>query len=36
MLQPEDVGQVAVMIAGLPARAHIPEVVIKPLNQEFA
>jgi NAD(P)-dependent dehydrogenase (short-subunit alcohol dehydrogenase family) len=36
MLQPEDVGQVVAMIAGLPTRAHIPEVIIKPLNQGFA
>ena len=35
MLQPEDVGQVVAMIAGLPVRAHIPEVVVKPLNQGF-
>ena len=36
MLQPEDVGQVVAMIASLPARAHIPEVIIKPLKQKFA
>ena len=36
ILQPEDVGQVVALIASLPARAHIPEVVVKPLKQPFA
>lgn len=36
ILQPEDVGAAVVMIAALPARAHIPELVIKPTWQEFA
>lgn len=35
ILQPEDVGQLVAAIACLPARAHVPEVVIKPLQQEF-
>ena len=35
ILQPEDVGQLVVAIANLPARAHIPEVVIKPVHQLF-
>jgi NADP-dependent 3-hydroxy acid dehydrogenase YdfG len=35
MLQPEDVGALALMIACLPPRAHVPEVVIKPTVQEY-
>lgn len=35
MLQPEDLGAAAVMIAALPPRAHIPELVIKPTVQEY-
>ena len=35
ILQPEDVGQLVVAIANLPARAHIPEVIIKPAHQLF-
>ena len=35
MLQPEDLGHLALSIATLPARAHVPEVTIKPLSQEF-
>jgi NAD(P)-dependent dehydrogenase (short-subunit alcohol dehydrogenase family) len=35
MLQPEDVGQLVLAIACLPPRAHIPEVVIKPVQQEY-
>ena len=35
MLQPEDLGHLALSIATLPPRAHIPEVTIKPLSQEF-
>jgi NADP-dependent 3-hydroxy acid dehydrogenase YdfG len=35
MLQAEDLGALAVLIAGLPPRAHIPEVVIKPTVQEY-
>lgn len=36
MVQPEDVGAMAVAIATLPARAHVPEVIIKPTVQKFA
>jgi NAD(P)-dependent dehydrogenase (short-subunit alcohol dehydrogenase family) len=36
ILQPEDVGAAAVMIASLPARAHIPELIIKPTWQDFS
>lgn len=35
MLQPEDVGQLVLAIACLPPRAHIPEVIIKPVHQEY-
>lgn len=35
MLQPDDLGTLAVLIACLPPRAHIPEVVIKPTVQEY-
>ena len=35
ILQPEDVGELVLTIACLPQRAHIPDVVIKPLSQEF-
>jgi NAD(P)-dependent dehydrogenase (short-subunit alcohol dehydrogenase family) len=35
ILQPEDVGQLVLAIACLPPRAHIPEVIIKPVHQEF-
>jgi NAD(P)-dependent dehydrogenase (short-subunit alcohol dehydrogenase family) len=35
MLQPDDLGALAVLIACLPPRAHIPEVIIKPLGQEY-
>ena len=35
MLQPEDLGHLALSIATLPPRADIPEVTIKPLSQEF-
>ncbi len=36
ILQPEDVGAAAVMIACLPPRAHVAELVIKPTKQEYA
>lgn len=36
ILRPEDVGQLVVSIAALPARAHIPEVVIKPTVHGYA
>ncbi len=35
MLQPEDLGALAVAIACLPARAHVPELVVKPTVQEY-
>ncbi|MGE3779644.1 MAG: SDR family oxidoreductase, partial [Pirellulaceae bacterium] len=35
MLQPADVGQLALAIACLPPRAHVPEVIIKPVHQEY-
>jgi len=35
MLQPEDIADVALLIAKLPPRAHIPEMVIKPTIQDF-
>jgi NADP-dependent 3-hydroxy acid dehydrogenase YdfG len=36
ILQPEDVATAVVMIAKLPPRAHVSEMVIKPTMQEFA
>ena len=35
MLLPEDVAQLVVAIVKLPPRAHVPEIVIKPLVQEW-
>jgi NAD(P)-dependent dehydrogenase (short-subunit alcohol dehydrogenase family) len=35
MLQPEDLGDLAVAIACLPPRAHVPEVIVKPTLQEY-
>lgn len=35
MLQPDDVGQLVLAIACLPPRAHVPEVIIKPVHQEY-
>lgn len=35
MLQPEDLGALAVTIACLPARAHVPELIIKPTLQQY-
>jgi NAD(P)-dependent dehydrogenase (short-subunit alcohol dehydrogenase family) len=35
MLQIEDIGPIVVAIAHLPPRAHVPEIVIKPLVQEW-
>ena len=35
MLQPEDIGALAVTIASLPPRAHVPEIVVKPTVQEY-
>lgn len=36
ILQPEDVGKVVAMVAALPPRAHIPELIIKPVSQDYA
>ncbi|GIW95778.1 MAG: oxidoreductase [Pirellulaceae bacterium] len=36
ILQPEDVAQLVLAIALLPAKAHVPEVIIKPLGQNYA
>jgi NADP-dependent 3-hydroxy acid dehydrogenase YdfG len=35
MLLPEDVADLVVALARLPARAHVPEVIIKPTSQEY-
>lgn len=35
MLQPEDVGAMVLAIALLPPHAHVPELIIKPLVQEY-
>lgn len=35
ILQPEDVASLVLSIASLPANVHVPEVVIKPLSQEW-
>jgi NAD(P)-dependent dehydrogenase (short-subunit alcohol dehydrogenase family) len=35
ILQPEDVGAAVLMIACLPPRAHIPELIIKPTTQNY-
>ena len=36
MLKQEDIAQVVLSIAALPARAHIPEIVIKPVTQAYS
>ena len=36
MLQPEDVAAAVLMVARLPARAHVPDLTIKPTVQKFA
>lgn len=36
MVQPEDVAAAVLFIARLPPRAHVPELILKPLVQEFA
>jgi NAD(P)-dependent dehydrogenase (short-subunit alcohol dehydrogenase family) len=36
ILQPDDVARAVLMVAELPPRAHIPQLVIKPVTQEFA
>lgn len=35
ILQPEDIAAAVVMIAGLPPRAHVPDIVVKPTSQAF-
>jgi NAD(P)-dependent dehydrogenase (short-subunit alcohol dehydrogenase family) len=35
MLMPEDLGAMVAAIAKLPARAHVPELIIKPTTAEF-
>jgi NADP-dependent 3-hydroxy acid dehydrogenase YdfG len=35
MLRPEDVANVVVGLASLPARVHVPEIVIKPISQQY-
>jgi NADP-dependent 3-hydroxy acid dehydrogenase YdfG len=35
ILQPEDIANLVVAIVCLPQRAHVPEVVIKPLQQPY-
>lgn len=36
ILQPSDVGAAVVMVAELPPRAHVPELIIKPTSQAYA
>lgn len=36
MMQPEDVGAAVLMVACLPPRAHVAEMIIKPTTQEFS
>ncbi|HEX4129949.1 MAG TPA: SDR family NAD(P)-dependent oxidoreductase [Pirellulales bacterium] len=36
ILKPEDVAAAVVMIAYLPPRAHVPELIIKPTSQDYA
>ena len=36
IVQPEDVADLVLAIACLPARAHVPELIIKPIRQEYA
>jgi NAD(P)-dependent dehydrogenase (short-subunit alcohol dehydrogenase family) len=35
MLQPEDLAAAVIMIAKLPPRAHVPELIMKPLVQDY-
>lgn len=35
ILKPEDVAAAVLMVACLPARAHVPELVIKPTSQDY-
>ncbi len=36
MLQPEDIAAAALMIACLPPRAHVAEIIVKPTSQDYA
>jgi len=36
ILQPEDFGEVCVLVASLPPRANIPELIIKPTSQPYS
>jgi NAD(P)-dependent dehydrogenase (short-subunit alcohol dehydrogenase family) len=36
MLKPADLGHIAVSLAQLPPHAHVPELIIKPLVQDYA
>ena len=36
ILRPEDVAAAVLFVATLPPRAHVPELIIKPVNQAFA
>ena len=36
ILRPEDVAAAILFVATLPPRAHVPELIIKPVNQAFA
>jgi NADP-dependent 3-hydroxy acid dehydrogenase YdfG len=36
MLLPEDVAAAVLMIACLPPRAHVAELIIKPVTQDYA
>jgi NADP-dependent 3-hydroxy acid dehydrogenase YdfG len=36
ILQPADVADAVLMIACLPPRAHVPELIIKPTSQDYA
>lgn len=35
ILRPEDIAQVVVELASLPDRVHVPEIVIKPVHQQY-
>jgi NADP-dependent 3-hydroxy acid dehydrogenase YdfG len=35
MAQPEDIAAMVVALARLPQRAHVPELIVKPLVQEY-
>ena len=36
MVHPDDIGQIVATLAKLPARAHVPELVVKPLYQDWS